>query len=235
MKIQTKIILSIGGAAVFASLLVLVLFYWKTDSYLRENAVYTNHLLEEVSQEQQRSDSMVHAVQLESLLHSMFQDLEILNLFMLGANRRNSGEEGIPPLMSALEQLAREKGFPEGRYLPPEVESIITITEEQGKIRNESCSETNHYTTETVIPKELQNFRKNFLQTSSMLVVPPGETGYLWAASVRFSGPYHLAAYKINVPSYGVKLLSTLIVVAALALPLAREKMKRAGKGGEGR
>ena len=43
------------------------------------------------------------------------------------------------------------------------------------------------------------------------------------------------AAYKINVPSYGVKLLSTLIVVAALALPLAREKMKRAGKGGEGR
>ena len=81
----------------------------------------------------------------------------------------------------------------------PEVESIITITEEQGKIRNESCSETNHYTTETVIPKELQNFRKNFLQTSSMLVVPPGETGYLWAASVRFSGPYHLAAYKINV------------------------------------
>lgn len=43
------------------------------------------------------------------------------------------------------------------------------------------------------------------------------------------------AAYKINVPSYGVKLLSTLIVVAALALPLAREKMKRAGKEGEGR
>ena len=43
------------------------------------------------------------------------------------------------------------------------------------------------------------------------------------------------AAYKINVPSYGVKLLSTLIVVAALALPLARERMKRAGKGGEGR
>ena len=109
MKIQTKILVSLGGAAVFASFLVFALFYWKTDSYLRENAVYTNHLLEEVSQERQRSDSMVHAVQLESLLHSMFQDLEILNLFMLEANRGKGGEEGIPPLMSALEQLAREK------------------------------------------------------------------------------------------------------------------------------
>ena len=199
MKIQTKILVSLGGAAVFACFLVFALFYWKTNSYLRENAVYTNHLLEEVSQERQRSDSMVHAVQLESLLHSMFQDLEILNLFMLEANRGKGGEEGIPPLMSALEQLAREKGFPEGRYLPPEVESIVTITEDQGNIRNESCTETNHYTTDTVIPKELQNFRKNFFQTSSMLVVPRGETGYLWAASGRFSTRYQLAAYKINV------------------------------------
>ena len=38
------------------------------------------------------------------------------------------------------------------------------------------------------------------------------------------------AAYKIEMPSYGVKLLSTLIVVGALAIPLLRRR--RAQKGG---
>ena len=37
------------------------------------------------------------------------------------------------------------------------------------------------------------------------------------------------AAYKVNMPSYTVKLLSTLIVVCALAVPLAKRKL--AGKG----
>lgn len=37
------------------------------------------------------------------------------------------------------------------------------------------------------------------------------------------------AAYKVNMPSYTVKLLSTLIVVCALAVPLVRRKL--AGKG----
>ena len=37
------------------------------------------------------------------------------------------------------------------------------------------------------------------------------------------------AAYKVNMPSYTVKLLSTLIVVCALAVPLAKRKL--VGKG----
>ena len=40
------------------------------------------------------------------------------------------------------------------------------------------------------------------------------------------------AAYKIEMPSYGVKLLSTLIVVCALALPLLRKKRMSSQKGG---
>lgn len=38
-------------------------------------------------------------------------------------------------------------------------------------------------------------------------------------------------AYKINMPSYAVKLLSTLIVVCALAVPLAKRKLSK--RGGE--
>lgn len=40
-------------------------------------------------------------------------------------------------------------------------------------------------------------------------------------------------AYKVNMPSYAVKLLSTLIVIAALAIPMARKKLAQAKKGGE--
>lgn len=40
-------------------------------------------------------------------------------------------------------------------------------------------------------------------------------------------------AYKVNMPSYAVKLLSTLIVIAALAIPMARKKLAKAKKGGE--
>ncbi len=39
-------------------------------------------------------------------------------------------------------------------------------------------------------------------------------------------------AYKINMPSYAVKLLSTLIVVCALAVPLVKKKLARRQKGG---
>lgn len=38
-------------------------------------------------------------------------------------------------------------------------------------------------------------------------------------------------AYKVNMPSYAVKLLSTLIVVCALAVPMARGRLKK--RGGE--
>lgn len=41
------------------------------------------------------------------------------------------------------------------------------------------------------------------------------------------------AAYQIDMPSYAVKLLSTLIVVAALAVPLVRKKLIRSQEGGE--
>ena len=40
-------------------------------------------------------------------------------------------------------------------------------------------------------------------------------------------------AYKVKMPSYAVKLLSTLIVIAALAIPMARKKLAKAKKGGE--
>ena len=40
------------------------------------------------------------------------------------------------------------------------------------------------------------------------------------------------AAYKIEMPSYAVKLLSTLIVVCALALPLLRKRYAAGQKGG---
>ena len=40
------------------------------------------------------------------------------------------------------------------------------------------------------------------------------------------------AAYQVDMPSYAVKLLSTLIVVAALAVPLVRQKLPRRRKGG---
>lgn len=40
------------------------------------------------------------------------------------------------------------------------------------------------------------------------------------------------AAYKIEMPSYGVKLLSTLIVICALAVPLLAKRRKPAQKGG---
>ena len=39
------------------------------------------------------------------------------------------------------------------------------------------------------------------------------------------------AAYKVNMPSYTVKLLSTLIVVCALAVPLIKRKLASTGKG----
>lgn len=39
-------------------------------------------------------------------------------------------------------------------------------------------------------------------------------------------------AYKINMPSYAVKLLSTLIVICALAVPLVKKKLARRQKGG---
>lgn len=41
------------------------------------------------------------------------------------------------------------------------------------------------------------------------------------------------AAYKIDMPSYTVKLLSTLIVIAALAAPLLRERLSKSKKGGD--
>ena len=41
------------------------------------------------------------------------------------------------------------------------------------------------------------------------------------------------AAYQVDMPSYAVKLLSTLIVVAALAVPLVRRKLARGQKGGK--
>ena len=41
------------------------------------------------------------------------------------------------------------------------------------------------------------------------------------------------AAYMIDMPSYAVKLLSTLIVVAALALPLLKKKLSGNKKGGD--
>ena len=40
------------------------------------------------------------------------------------------------------------------------------------------------------------------------------------------------AAYKVEMPSYAVKLLSTLIVVCALAVPLLRQKWAETAKGG---
>ena len=40
------------------------------------------------------------------------------------------------------------------------------------------------------------------------------------------------AAYKIEMPSYGVKLLSTLIVICALAVPLLAKRRQPAQKGG---
>lgn len=40
------------------------------------------------------------------------------------------------------------------------------------------------------------------------------------------------AAYKVNMPSYAVKLLSALIVVAALAIPAARRALAQRRKGG---
>ena len=42
------------------------------------------------------------------------------------------------------------------------------------------------------------------------------------------------AAYQIDMPSYAVKLLSTLIVVCALAVPLMQKKLARERKGEEG-
>ncbi|MEA4933016.1 MAG: ABC transporter permease, partial [Lawsonibacter sp.] len=41
------------------------------------------------------------------------------------------------------------------------------------------------------------------------------------------------AAYQIDMPSYAVKLLSTLIVVCALAVPLMQKKLIRERKGDE--
>ena len=199
MKIQTKIIVSVGSTAIFASLLVFLLFYLKTDSYLEENAAYTARLLEEASQEQLRADSLAHAVRLEEMFRSMFQDLELLNLLMAEKAPRN-GRDTESPLMNALEHLAREKGFSDGRYLPLEVERIVTVTDGSGKenIQSESCSETNHHTTDSAVPEELLAFRKNFI-SDSMVVVPPKETGFLWAVSRRFSGNNdRLTAYQIN-------------------------------------
>ena len=40
------------------------------------------------------------------------------------------------------------------------------------------------------------------------------------------------AAYMVDMPSYAVKLLSTLIVVAALAVPLLKKKLGPGQKGG---
>ncbi len=41
------------------------------------------------------------------------------------------------------------------------------------------------------------------------------------------------AAYQVDMPSYAVKLLSTLIVVAALTVPMARRKLSGGRKGGK--
>ena len=40
-------------------------------------------------------------------------------------------------------------------------------------------------------------------------------------------------AYKVNMPSYAVKLLSALIVVLALSMPILQKKLALLRKGGD--
>lgn len=199
MKIQSKMIVSVGSTAVVVSLLVFCLCYWKMNSVLEENAKRSGRLLEAAAQEQVRSDAEINAFSMEALFRSMFLHLEMLNMEIANICSRSSGGNGFP-LLEAMERTDREKDGTRTRFLPPEAESLLIVAGGY-HVREwrESCSETNHFRSDVAIPPELQNFRRNFAENTAMVVVPADDTGYIWAAVSGFSGAkYHLAAYQIN-------------------------------------
>ena len=199
MKIQSKMIVSVGSTAVVVSLLVFCLCYWKMNSVLEENAKRSGRLLEAAAQEQVRSDAEINAFSMEALFRSMFLHLEMLNMEIANICSRSSGGNGFP-LLEAMERTDREKDGTRTRFLPPEAESLLIVAGGY-HVREwrESCSETNHFRSDVAIPPELQNFRRNFAENTAMVVVTANDTGYIWAAVSGFSGAkYHLAAYQIN-------------------------------------
>ena len=198
MKIQSKMIVSVGSTAVIVSLLVFCLCYWKMNSVLEENAERSGRLLKSALQEQARSDAEINAFSMEALFRSMFLHLKMLNMEIADICSRNANS-GFP-LLEAMERIRREKDGAAVRFLPSEAESLLIVAGGyQVREWRESCSETNHFRSDVAIPPELQNFRRNFAENTAMIVVPPDSAGYIWAAASGFSGgKYHLEAKKIK-------------------------------------
>ena len=66
MKIRTKFITRIGGAALLCGLLAMTLFVWKTDTEARKRDSRMFNLLERSSERRIRSESEIAALRLEA-------------------------------------------------------------------------------------------------------------------------------------------------------------------------
>ena len=79
MKIRTKFITRIGGAALLCGLLAMTLFVWKTDTEARKRDSRMFNLLERSSERRIRSESEIAALRLEAFFNDTLLRLSELN------------------------------------------------------------------------------------------------------------------------------------------------------------
>lgn len=198
MKLQAKLMLVIGGAAVAAALLILILTGFRINSISDGFAESSRKMRSESMRREATSAVFAEGAHLDSLFNGMFLRLYMLCLEL--HRRGGSAELDANEFRTSLKRTIYVTPEKDSMLLlPPEVDLAVAFGERNGKNICLVFAADSSLSANFTLPEELQNFRKNLRQNIGAIIVPRKADGTLWAAlnfTEKNSG--FLAAFRIR-------------------------------------
>ncbi len=181
MKLQAKLMLIIGGAAVAAALLTLILTGVRIRAISDGFAESSRRMTGESMRREAYSAVFAEGAHLDSLFNGMFLRLHMLYLEL--NHRSSSAVPGEAEFRSSLERLifiTPEKDSM--ALLPSEADLAVAFGERNGKAVRLVFSPDRALASQFVFPEELLNFQRTQRQNIGAVIVPRKADGTLWAA-----------------------------------------------------
>ena len=179
MRLQAKLMLVIGGAAVAAALLILILTGFRINSISAGFAESSRKRMGESMRREAYSAVFAEGAHLDSLFSGMFLRLNMLSLEL----NRQAGPLDAAEFRSSLKRvvyITPEKDSMS--LLPSEVDLAVAFGERNGKSVRLVFSPDPALAAHFTLPEELLDFRKTQRQNIGAVIVPRKEDGTLWAA-----------------------------------------------------
>lgn len=198
MRMQAKLMLVIGGAAVIAMILIFSLTGLRVSSMADRSSETSRKMVAEYMRREAYSSVAAEGTYLDSIFNGMFLRLNTLHLELGRAARSGALEQ--PHFRSILEKevyVTPEKDSMS--LLPSEVDLAVAFGEENGKSVQLVYSRDSAGAAKFTIPEELLNFRKNHLKNMGAVIVPRKDSGTVWAALNFVDGNNRwVTAFRIN-------------------------------------